>query len=80
MQILVTGTDGQVARSLRERGGEMLGAEVICVGRPHLDLARPETIETAVRAVSPDVIVSAGAYTDVSTATRRQHSILQMPC
>lgn len=68
MRILVTGTEGQLARALRERGAGLSGIDVICVGRPHLDLARPETIGAAIRAMSPDVIVNAAAYTAVDKA------------
>lgn len=68
MRILVTGVAGQLARSIRERASGASGTEIICMGRPNLDLARPETIEASVRAVNPDVIVNAAAYTAVDNA------------
>lgn len=68
MRILVTGAEGQVARALWERRGITPGFEVICVGRPQLDLNLPETVRNLVRDVSPDVIVSAAAYTAVDNA------------
>ena len=68
MRLLVTGTEGQVARALRERGGVVPEVEVTCLGRPDLDLARPEMIWATVRAVCPDVIVGAAAYTAVDKA------------
>jgi dTDP-4-dehydrorhamnose reductase len=68
MRLLVTGTEGQLARALSERGATAAGVEVVCVGRPSLDLARPETIAAAVREVGPDVIVNAAAYTAVDRA------------
>lgn len=64
MRIVVTGTQGQLARSLASIGGE----DVICVGRPELDLERPGTISTTLGALSPDVIVNAAAYTAVDQA------------
>jgi dTDP-4-dehydrorhamnose reductase len=67
IRIAVTGSHGQVARSLAERSGES-GCEVVCIGRPALDLARPETIEQALAACGADVLVSAAAYTDVNKA------------
>ena len=68
MRILVTGREGQVVRSLVERGPEA-GHEIIPLGRPELDLtADPETIIDAISAERPDAIVSAAAYTAVDKA------------
>lgn len=64
LRIAVTGLKGQVAESLRERGG----AGVFAVGRPDLDLARPETVLPALAAARPHVIVNAAAYTAVDRA------------
>jgi dTDP-4-dehydrorhamnose reductase len=69
MRIAVTGRQGQVARALLE-AGRALGVEIITLGRPELDLAEPETIEPAIRAASPDVVVNAAAYTTVDQAER----------
>jgi dTDP-4-dehydrorhamnose reductase len=65
VKILVTGRDGQVARSLAERGG---AHELTFAGRPELDLADPASIERAVAAAAPDLVVSAAAYTAVDKA------------
>lgn len=68
MRILVTGREGQVARSLAERalGHDM---ELLMLGRPELDLAGPvETIAAAIEAARPDAIISAAAYTQVDKA------------
>ena len=46
----------------------MSGVDVVAVGRPELDLLRPETILPALRAVDPDIVVSAAAYTAVDKA------------
>lgn len=67
MRIAVTGSQGQVARSLIERAAT-LGETVIAVGRPNLDLADPSTILPALRAASPDLIVNAAAFTAVDMA------------
>jgi dTDP-4-dehydrorhamnose reductase len=68
MRIAVTGREGQVARSLIERAAET-AYEVVPLGRPGFDLrGDPETIRDALAAVSPDVIVSAAAYTAVDRA------------
>jgi dTDP-4-dehydrorhamnose reductase len=66
VRLLVTGRDGQVARSLVERAG--IDIEVVRIGRPDFDLSRPETIAPAIRTVRPDVVVSAAAYTAVDRA------------
>lgn len=65
MRILVTGSEGQVARSLAEQAG---GHELVFAARPGLDLAAPESIETTVARIHPDLIVSAAAYTAVDKA------------
>ncbi|TIT71734.1 MAG: NAD(P)-dependent oxidoreductase, partial [Mesorhizobium sp.] len=59
MRLAVTGREGQVAASLIERGGR--DVEVVAIGRPVLDLTRPETIFAALEAARPDIVVSAAA-------------------
>jgi dTDP-4-dehydrorhamnose reductase len=66
VRLVVTGRDGQVAQSLAERAGD--GIEIVRIGRPELDLSRPETIAPALRAARPDLVVSAAAYTAVDQA------------
>lgn len=66
MRIAVTGREGQVVRSLLERARGR--AEVIALGRPVLDLARPETIMPVLSGARPDIVVSAAAYTAVDQA------------
>jgi dTDP-4-dehydrorhamnose reductase len=67
IRIAVTGTHGQMARSLVERavGTEF---EIACVGRPALDLAMLDRIDLADAIGPADVLVSAAAYTDVNRA------------
>jgi dTDP-4-dehydrorhamnose reductase len=67
LRIAATGKHGQVVRALAEIA-EHLGAVIILVGRPEMDFTEPETIESALRAASPDVIVNAAAYTAVDQA------------
>jgi dTDP-4-dehydrorhamnose reductase len=69
MRIAVTGKNGQVACALAQ-AGPLLGAEIITVGRPELDLAVPETVRVALAAAIPDVVVNAAAYTEVDRAER----------
>ncbi|ANT50597.1 dTDP-4-dehydrorhamnose reductase [Mesorhizobium amorphae] len=68
MRLVVTGREGQVVTSLSEVARAVTGVEVIAVGRPALDLARPETVFEALAAADPDIIVSAAAYTAVDQA------------
>jgi dTDP-4-dehydrorhamnose reductase len=67
VRIAITGREGQVAQSLKERGGGA-GVEIVLVGRPDLDLATPAGIAPALAAARPDLIVSAAAYTAVDRA------------
>ena len=68
MRLLVTGREGQVARSLAERATGRSDVELVFLGRPELDLARGETIAPAIAAARPDIVVSAAAYTAVDQA------------
>jgi dTDP-4-dehydrorhamnose reductase len=67
LRIAVTGSHGQVARSLREQS-DSAGVDVITLGRPVLDLAHPGTIDTTLVSGIADVLVNAAAYTDVNKA------------
>jgi len=67
MRIAVTGTKGQVVRSLIERASGT-DIEVVALGRPALDLSDPRTVDSAIHAGIADVLVSAAAYTDVNGA------------
>jgi dTDP-4-dehydrorhamnose reductase len=67
LKVLVTGTQGQVARSLVGVASKS-DVEVVAVGRSELDLAQAATVERAIARVAPAVVVSAGAYTAVDKA------------
>jgi dTDP-4-dehydrorhamnose reductase len=67
MRVVVTGREGQVVRSLIERAPA--NVEIVCAGRPDLDLAGSEdAIVAAITSARPDVVVSAAAYTQVDKA------------
>ncbi len=68
MKIVVTGREGQVVQSLLEKAAQRPDLQVIALGRPELDLARPQTVRDAIAAVKPDLVVSAAAYTAVDQA------------
>ena len=68
MRIVVTGREGQVVRSLVERGARS-AVEIVPLGRPDLDLAGSvDAIVSAIESARPDVVVSAAAYTQVDKA------------
>ncbi len=68
LRLLVTGKKGQVVTALAELGASSAALDVVTVGRPEIDLARPETIASAITAANPDVVVNAAAYTAVDRA------------
>lgn len=68
MKIAVTGREGQVVQSLLEKASQRSDLEMIALGRPELDLAKPGTVRSAIDALKPDLVVSAAAYTAVDLA------------
>lgn len=66
MRILLTGKNGQVGWEL-QRTLATLG-DVVAVDRQGMDLANPDSIRKAIRAIRPDLIVNAAAYTAVDKA------------
>lgn len=68
MKVLVTGRDGQLARSLAERAVSYPELALQFLARPALDLAVPGSAAAAILAVRPDLVVSAAAYTAVDKA------------
>ena len=66
MKLLVTGRSGQVATSLLALAAPDL--EIVALGRPELDITDRASLDRAIAAHRPDVVVSAGAYTAVDRA------------
>lgn len=67
MRVLVIGRSGQLARALSEAGNDV-GAEVVTLGRPDIDLASGAPIVSRIGDFTPEVIVNAAAYTNVDGA------------
>lgn len=65
MKILVTGTEGQLARALAARAQFHRGIELVCIGRPNLDLEAPATFAPVLKLIAPDLVVNAAAHTGV---------------
>ena len=66
MNILICGQNGQVARELQKRLGGL--GELHVWGRDRFDMAKPESLREAVRALKPGLIVNAAAHTAVDLA------------
>jgi len=77
MRILLLGKNGQVGWEL-QRALAPLG-ELVALDRSEgADLANPEVLRATVRAVAPQVIVNAAAYTAVDKAETEQDLALQI--
>ncbi|ALT78054.1 dTDP-4-dehydrorhamnose reductase [Paucibacter sp. KCTC 42545] len=77
MKILLLGKNGQVGWEL-QRALAPLG-ELVALDRSEgADLAKPEALRATVRAVAPQVIVNAAAYTAVDKAETEQDLALQI--
>jgi dTDP-4-dehydrorhamnose reductase len=67
-RILVLGGEGQIARSFQDLGR----AEIVCVGRPNLDVTDLASLIRTVDRVKPDIVVNPAAYTAVDKAENEQ--------
>ena len=68
MKLLVTGRDGQLARSLAERASDHPGLTLIFTSRADADLSSSGSVAAAIAAVQPDLVINAAAYTAVDQA------------
>jgi dTDP-4-dehydrorhamnose reductase len=68
VRVLVTGRQGQLARSLGERSVNHPAIEVELAGRPELELAVEGSATAAIDRFHPDVVINAAAYTAVDQA------------
>lgn len=68
MKVFVTGCEGQLVRSMIEKGSAWPDIEVVAVGRPEADLEVPGSVARAIEAHRPDAVVNAAAYTAVDQA------------
>ena len=72
MKIFVTGSSGQLARSLTECAARFPGIDIVAIGRPALDLAIPGSAEEAIMHHGPGLVINAAADTDVDGAEEHQ--------
>jgi dTDP-4-dehydrorhamnose reductase len=68
VRLYVFGTEGQVARSLREAATNRSDVVIGCAGRPDVDILRPDLVQKALLAFSPDIVINPAAYTAVDRA------------
>lgn len=68
MRLYVIGSEGQVARSLREAAGRHSDIVFGCSGRADIDLRDPTSVERHLDRFRPDVVVNPAAYTAVDKA------------
>ena len=66
LKILLTGKNGQLGRELIASLHPL--GDVVALGHAELDLTKPDKIRQAIRAVRPQLIVNAAAYTAVDQA------------
>jgi dTDP-4-dehydrorhamnose reductase len=66
MRIAITGRQGQLGWELCHAMAPL--GEITALGRAEMDLAEPDQIRRVVRDLRPDLIVNAGAYTQVDKA------------
>lgn len=78
MKVLVTGRNGQLARSIVERSVEYPYLEMIYTGQDVLDFENVETIRPFVIKTTPDIIINVAAWTAVDDAEdepERAHTV-----
>ncbi|WP_316396915.1 dTDP-4-dehydrorhamnose reductase [Bradyrhizobium sp. 33ap4] len=68
MRLYVIGSEGQVARCLREAATGHPDVTVGLSSRPTVDILDPASVATAIRTFRPDVVVNPAAYTAVDKA------------
>ncbi len=68
MRIAVTGRGGQLAQAMLEKAAGMPDVSLMAFVRTAVDLGHPESVLPAIRAVRPDIVVNAAAYTAVDRA------------
>lgn len=68
MKVLVTGSTGQLGRSILKVGHQFPQYNIIAVDRAQLDLSKPHEISSVLSKFSPQVIINTAAYTAVDKA------------
>jgi len=76
LKIVILGRNGQLAWEANRRF-QGLG-QIICVGRPELDLLDIEGVRAEIRRIKPSVLVNAAAYTAVDQAESEPEAAMKI--
>jgi dTDP-4-dehydrorhamnose reductase len=76
LKIVIAGRNGQLAWEAH-RQFQGLG-QVICVGRPEVDLADTAGVRAEIRRIKPSVLVNAAAYTAVDQAESEPEAAMKI--
>ncbi len=76
LKIVIVGRNGQLAWEANQRFQEL--GEIICVGRPELDLLDLNGVRQEIRRIKPTVIVNAAAYTAVDQAESEPEAAMKI--
>jgi dTDP-4-dehydrorhamnose reductase len=76
LKIVIVGRNGQLAWEANQRF-QGLG-QIICVGRPELDLLDAEGVRAEIRRIKPSILVNAAAYTAVDQAESEPEAALKI--
>ena len=68
IKLLVIGYSGQLAKSLASLKSAHPRLNIVCVGRPELDLCDPSSVDAVFKKEQPNVVINAAAYTAVDKA------------
>ena len=61
MKVLITGSEGQIARSIRAVAVDREDLELVFASRPTFDLGDPATVRATIVEAAPDVVINAAA-------------------
>lgn len=76
LKIVIIGRNGQLAWEANQRF-QGLG-QIICVGRPELDLTDIERVRAEIRKIKPSILVNAAAYTAVDQAESEPEAAMKI--
>ncbi len=76
LKIVIVGRNGQLAWEANQRF-QGLG-QIVCVGRPELDLLDIEGVRAKIRRIKPSVLVNAAAYTAVDQAESEREAAMKI--
>jgi dTDP-4-dehydrorhamnose reductase len=77
-RILTIGRTGQVAQALASAAASRPDMDIVCLGRPDIDLGDPESLRAAITRYRPDLILNTGAYTNVDGAESEPEEAMRL--